>query len=94
MSEALVLAQALDLRAAAPLLQDIRARRGQALILDGSVVERLGGQCLQVLLAAQAAWAADQQGFTILNPSTALKDGWALMGAEPLAPVASAETPL
>ncbi len=74
------------MRAAAPLLKDIRTRRGAPLILDGSRVERIGGQCLQVILAARAAWAADGLGFEIRKPSTALKDAWVLMGAgaEPL----------
>ncbi len=82
----LLLADALDMRAAAFLLEEVRTRRGAPLTLDGSRVERLGGQCLQVLLAAQAAWAADGLGFEIRAPSTALKDAWALMGAgaEPL----------
>jgi chemotaxis protein CheX len=80
----LVLAEALDMRAAGPLLEAVRSRRGAPLALDGSQVERLGGQCLQVILAAHAAWAADGHGFEICNPSTALKEGWALMGAEPL----------
>ncbi len=80
----LVLAGALDMRAVGPLLQEVRSRRGAPLRLDGSQVERLGGQCLQVILAARAAWAGDGHGFEICNPSTAMKDGWALMGAEPL----------
>ena len=80
----LVLAGALDMRAAGPLLEDVQGRRGAPLTVDGSQVERLGGQCLQVILAAQATWAADGHGFEICNPSTALKEGWALMGAEPL----------
>ena len=82
----LMLAEALDMRAAGPLLEAIRGRRGASLVLDGARVERLGGQCLQVILAARAAWEADGHGFEICNPSTALKDGWALMGAGPLAP--------
>ena len=80
----LVLAEALDMRAAGPLLEEVRSRRGAPLALDGAHVERLGGQCLQVILAAQTAWAADGHGFEICNPSTALKEAWALMGAEPL----------
>jgi chemotaxis protein CheX len=85
MSEPLVLAEALDMRAAGPLLEEVRARRGSALELDASKVERLGGQCLQVLLAAEAAWSADGHAFQIGNPSTAFKDGCALMGATALA---------
>ena len=87
----LVLAQALDMRAAGPLLDEVRSRRGAPLALDGSQVERLGGQCLQVILTASAAWSADGHGFEIRNPSTALKEGWALMGAGPL-PASPLET--
>jgi chemotaxis protein CheX len=87
----IVLAEALDMRAAAPLLAEIRAARGAALQLDASKVERLGGQCLQVLLAAEKAWSADGHAFQVGNASTAFKDGWALMGAEALAPLASLE---
>ena len=42
----------LDLSAAGPLAASLLRRRGSPLALDGSAVERLGGQCLQVLLAA------------------------------------------
>ncbi len=80
----LILAEALDMRAAAPLLVALRQRRGETLRLDGSSVERLGALCLQVILAAQAAWATDGNAFEIYNPSTALTDTWSLMGADPL----------
>jgi chemotaxis protein CheX len=90
MSE-IVLAEALDMRAAAPLLAEVRAARGADLQLDASKVERLGGQCLQILLAAEQAWAADEHAFQVSNASTAFKDGWVLMGAEALAPLASLE---
>ena len=84
MPDDLILAEALDTRAAGPLLDALRRRRGATLRLDGSRVEKLGGQCLQVLLAARTAWAADGARFEIFDPSTALKDGWALMGADTL----------
>ena len=86
----LALAEALDMRAAGPLLQEVLARRGAPLELDASKVERLGGQCLQVLLAAHAAWTAEGHAFQLSNPSTAFKDGCALMGADALA--AASET--
>ena len=90
--DALVLAEALDMRAAKPLLEAVRGRRGADLELDASRVERLGGQCLQVLLAAQAAWAADAHAFRITSASTPFKDAWALMGPSSLALAASLET--
>jgi chemotaxis protein CheX len=90
MTGPLTLAEALDMRAAGPLLEEVRGRRGSALHLDASKVERLGGQCLQVLMAAEMAWAADGHAFQISNPSTAFKDACALMGADALA--ATSET--
>ena len=82
MSEAhtLVLADALDVTAAAPLHRDLMARRGQPVTLDGAHVRRIGGQCLQVLLSAQAAWAGDGQAFQITDPTPEFTDGLALMG--------------
>ena len=71
----------LDLKAAGPLMREILAVRGQDLALDASEVRRLGGQCLQVLLAAQTAWASDGRAFEIRQPSPAFVEGVALMGA-------------
>ena len=59
----------LDLVAASSLLEAFMQHRGRAIRLDASAVQRLGGQCLQVLLAARAAWAADSQFFSIENGS-------------------------
>ena len=84
MSSLLTLPDTLDMRAAGPLLELVRSRRGAPLRIDGSRVERLGAQCLQVLLAAQAAWAEDGHLFDIRDSSTALQDGFALMGAHSL----------
>lgn len=79
------LPQILDLGAAAPLLSDIVAARGGAIELDASGVERIGGLCLQVLLAARAQWSADGLEFAITNPSAAFVEGVELMGASDLA---------
>ena len=81
----LPLADCLDMTAAGQLAHELTARRGQAVALDAGAVRRVGGQCLQVLLAAEAAWAADGQAFEIINPSPEFADGLALMGAGYLA---------
>jgi chemotaxis protein CheX len=81
----LMLADCLDLTAATPLARDLLAASGAPIALDGSAVRRIGGQCLQVLLAGQAAWAADGMAFEVVNPSPELTDGLALMGAIGLA---------
>jgi len=65
----LALPPVLDLIAASSLLEAFLTRRGQALSVDGAAVERVGGQCLQVMLAARAAWAADDQELLLENCS-------------------------
>jgi|CXWL01.1.fsa_nt_gi chemotaxis protein CheX len=80
------LPQILDLGAAAPLWSGLSSVRGQALQVDASEVERFGGLCLQVLVAAQAQWRADGVEFSIVNPSSAFADGVRLMAAHELAP--------
>jgi chemotaxis protein CheX len=59
--------------------------RGQKLTLDGAEVERLGGLCLQVLIAARNQWRVDGVDFQIVNPSPAFRDGARLMAAEDVA---------
>ncbi len=80
-----VLAEVLDLPAASPLAADLLARRGQDVTFDASNVRRLGGQCLQVLLAARATWQADGQNFRIVTVSSEFAEGSALLGAGDLA---------
>ncbi len=74
----------MDLTAAGPLATEFLSHRGTPLMVDGSAVERLGAQCLQVLLAARNAWAADGHAFSIESPSAALAETLAAMGAADL----------
>ncbi len=83
----LILPEALDLPAAAPLTAALLARRGQDVALDASAAQRLGGQCLQVLLAAQATWAEDGRNFRIYGASCELAEAAALLGAPDLIPM-------
>ncbi len=82
----IALAETLDLLAAAPLAAALLAKRGQDVVLDGSAVRRLGGQCLQVLLAARTSWLADGRSFRITVASAELANGLAQFGAADLAP--------
>ena len=70
----------LDLKAAAPLAELLLSRRGHDVEVDGSDVERLGGQCLQVLLAARASWAADGRNFVVENVPQAVINTLELLG--------------
>ncbi len=78
------LAPVLDLSAAKPLWADILAARGQPLELDASEVQRLGGLCLQALLAARKQWREDGVDFSIANASDAFREGARLMAAHDL----------
>jgi chemotaxis protein CheX len=74
----------LDLKSAGPLLTSLREARGQDVALEAGEVRRVGGQCLQVLIAARTAWAAEGHAFEFRDPSAAFVDGAALMGASDL----------
>ena len=76
----LLLAEVLDLTAAAPLAQAILARRGSALSLDASKVHRVGAQCLQVLLAAAQTWRTDGMRLSLDKPSEEFVEGSRLLG--------------
>lgn len=78
----MLLAPNLDLRAASGLHEQIVAARGTPLKIDASQVERLGGLCAQVLLAAQSAWRAEGCDFSIEGASEAFKDAARLLGAD------------
>ncbi len=78
------LAEILDSNAAAELASDLLARRGAPLTLDASRVQKLGGLCLQVLLAARASWALDKIPFALSIPSAAFRESLTQFGADPL----------
>jgi chemotaxis protein CheX len=80
-SAVLRLGQVLDLNAAGPLANEFLTLRGRDLDVDASAVERLGAQCLQVLLSARATWDADGAAFSLISPSTEFSSTLALLGA-------------
>ena len=83
MTEALELPPVLDLVAAAALHEALTGRRGTDLAMDAAGVQRLGAQCLQVLLAARAAWAADGMILAVENLSGEFAAALELMGVMP-----------
>jgi chemotaxis protein CheX len=76
-----VLPPVLDILYADPLRAELLGLRGQAVVIDGSAVERLGGLCLQVLISAQQTWANDGQSLTIDSVSEAFANQWNTFGA-------------
>jgi chemotaxis protein CheX len=79
---ALALPETLDLKAAGPLKAAFLQHRGQALDVEAGQVRRLGGLCLQILLAARKAWADDGKPFSITGPSEAFVETTRLFGAD------------
>jgi chemotaxis protein CheX len=75
------LAAVLDLIAASALAAEILHYRGRPLQIDASQVQRLGGQCLQVLLSAEHTWRGDDAAFSIEGPSERFLADWRLFGA-------------
>jgi chemotaxis protein CheX len=82
-TKTVVLPNILDLKAAGPLTEKLIPLRGHDLLVDASQVERLGGQCLQVLVSAAATWQADGATADILNPSDGFVEGLATLGMRP-----------
>jgi chemotaxis protein CheX len=76
----LQLPETLDLVAARPLAQMLIERRGADIVIDASSVQRVGAQCVQVLLSAASTWTADGHSLAIVNRSPGLVDGLQLLG--------------
>jgi len=74
----------LDVRAAGALKAALLAHRGADLTLEASEVSRFGALCLQVLLAADAAWRADGKRLRIVNASPAFVESARLMASTSL----------
>ncbi len=70
----------LDLKAAAPLAGEFITRRGAELSVDASRVERLGAQCLQVLISAAMTWKSDELPLSIVDASPAFIEGLRRLG--------------
>ncbi|KQT86393.1 hypothetical protein ASG48_05915 [Aurantimonas sp. Leaf443] len=74
------LAAVLDRNAAPGLHGGLLGLRGSPLTIDASKVERIGGQCAQVLLSAAATWQADGQPLSLVEPSAGFERDLQLLG--------------
>ncbi|MBS0332832.1 MAG: anti-sigma factor antagonist [Proteobacteria bacterium] len=81
MSTALSLEPVLDLSAAQRLKTQLTEHRGEDLRIDAGQVQRLGGLCLQILLAAHRAWTEDGHAFGVAPRSEAFASTLRLFGA-------------
>jgi chemotaxis protein CheX len=70
----------LDVCAAGSLHGALRGVRGRPVVLEAGSVQRLGGQCLQVLLAAAVVWRAEGVALRFGAVSEGFEAGLALLG--------------
>jgi chemotaxis protein CheX len=76
----LKLVSVLDLNEASVLHGQLTNMRGSDVQIDASGVERLGVQCVQVLMAAAAAWEEDKKTFVFEKVSDAFRKTMQLIG--------------
>lgn len=81
--QTITLVSALDMNAAEPLLEALKAARGQPVDVDAAEVARSGTLCLQVLLSAAQTWQRDGVPFRIISPSEAFVAATELLGLTP-----------
>lgn len=72
----------MDITAAGPLASEILLHRGKDLTLDASGVERMGAQCLQVLLSAATTWSHDGMQLEVTGPSQPFTDALETAGVD------------
>jgi len=75
------LGESLDLAAAGPLRTELLGLRGAPLTLNASGVMRVGGLCLQLLLAARTAWRSDDKAFSVADASPEFRNCLERVGA-------------
>lgn len=70
----------MDIKAAAPLTAELLAARGRDVTVNAAQVERVGTQCLQILLSAAATWSVDGHELRVAAPSPAFTDAIEIAG--------------
>ncbi len=58
----------------------LKSHRGKPIVIDASAVERFDTLVAQVMVLGQRSWAADDQPFTLANPSDTVTDGLTRLG--------------
>ena len=83
MADPVVLNPKLDLAAAADLMETMRGRKEEEVVLDFSQVTHFGALCLQVLVAAATSAKSEGRRLTFLNISDRVVDQLRVMGMTP-----------
>jgi chemotaxis protein CheX len=79
-AQGLQLPEVLDVTFAGPLAESLLARRGSMLTIDATQVQRVGAQCVQVIMSAVATWKADEVTLSVVDPSQEFRDALSLLG--------------
>jgi chemotaxis protein CheX len=80
LAQTLQLPEVLDLSYAAPLAESFLALRGMNLTVDAASVQRVGAQCVQVIMSAVSTWRADEVALSVVDPSQEFRDALSLLG--------------
>ncbi|MBV8474420.1 MAG: STAS domain-containing protein [Hyphomicrobiales bacterium] len=81
--DAIRLPEFLDLAAARPLAKILLERRGTPIVIDGSAVNQVGAQCVQVLLSAKKTWSADGVALSLVNCAPRMVEDLHHLGIDP-----------
>lgn len=76
----LQLPEVLDITCAGPLAESFLAVRGSKLAVDAARVQRVGAQCVQVIMSAVSTWKADEVALSVTDPSPEFRDALSLLG--------------
>ena len=76
----LQLPEVLDIACTGPLAESFLAARGAKLDVDAARVQRVGAQCVQVIMSAVATWKADEVALSVTDPSPEFRDALSLLG--------------
>ena len=79
-AQGLQLPEILDVTFAGPLAEQLLALRGSTLTIDATQVQRVGAQCVQVIMSAVSTWKADEVTLSVVDPSQEFRDALSLLG--------------
>lgn len=69
MDDVLKLPQTLDVAAVRAVREDLLVRRGKAVTIDASDLERIGGLGIELLISAKRQWQNDEQALQLVGLS-------------------------
>ena len=83
MAKKVSLSAKLDTAASALLRDEFLTHENEDLVLDGSAVEQLGGQCLELIMSVGVLWAKAGHKVTLEAPSPQMVDDLKRFGLTP-----------